>query len=167
MKQRSFFILEYLKLFVEEVQISMRYPLFYLIYLSLIVLNNLLNDEWMYRSVIFMILLKMSIHDIKTFEIYESDQALLLLSVYQPMPISGFPILILSFLYWMCKKEKLGCADLKLMSIGTFMVEEDWMLSVLIASILAIIYALIFDKRDQDQIAFGPFIAISLLLFLK
>ena len=172
MRQRFFLLIKQeSNILKEEVDASFTHPVFFLLYLSVIISNVLypqvIQDQW----VVLMILIKMSLHDILTYEIYETDQILLLMSTIQviDMNLSVWLMVLLSIglLVWMCRQNRLGCADVKLLVSGVFMVQENWVNAMFLSSILASGFGLIQKLKKEEWIPFGPFIALSLFLFLK
>lgn len=168
MKQRFFlFLNQYTKMLYLEIKTSLQYPVYFMIYISAVIFDLLSQSPILHTVVMLCIFIKMSIHDYKSYEIYESDQWILFITVLKPIHSSLLQLVVVIILWIMCKQEKLGCADVKLLISGLFIVEEFWIQSLFFSSVLAIVYASLFIKDKKAWIPFGPFIALSLWVFSK
>lgn len=161
--------------FIHEIKrefIAQQSILFFL-YLFAVIFIKFQNNELLILGMTLIILIKMSLHDIKYLDIYESDLILLLflyfdLSVF--ISIIDFKVLlIVSVLIYYAIQDQLGGADVQLLMISELIHPHRLEWIILGSALFGILYYLLFINKTNHRFAFGPFISIFIfiLFFIK
>lgn len=160
---------------IQEVkhELKSQQSFFYLTYFVTVIFARGIDHDLLRLWTTIIILIKMSLHDIKHLEIYESDLMLLLflyfdLSVFLSM-ITIKVLIIVGILIYFVIQDQLGGADVQLLMISELIHPHRLEWIVLGSTILAILYYFLLIRKNNHRFAFGPFISIFifLLFFVK
>jgi prepilin signal peptidase PulO-like enzyme (type II secretory pathway) len=157
--------------FIQEIkhELKFQWSFFYFIYVVTVIFAIGIDNEFLRLWMTLIILIKMSLYDIKHLEIHESDLILLLflhfdLSIFLSM-INFQVLIIIGILVYYGIQDQLGGADVQLLMISELIHPHQLEWIVLGSTLLAILYYFLFTKRKRHRFAFGPFISISIFIF--
>lgn len=161
--------------FIHEIkrELIAQQSILYFLYLFVVSFIKFQNNELLILGMTLIILIKISLHDIKYLEIYESDLILLLflyfdLSIF--ISIINFKVLLIfSVLIYYAIQDQLGGADVQLLMISEWIHPHRLEWIILGSALFGILYHFLFIKKTNHRFAFGPFISIVIfiLFFIK